>query len=153
MRSVCWLVQAGCAPLSICSRLLLPQPHHSKHIYSSLHIWGQLSDAHNWIPGWRNASFFLGAPPSAAPSLTLSESKRAKKRSIKYQRCLPGFVSYLWKFMFCARKVFATLPLLSSPQKTRCQRGKSAHSQNQMWRFILSLKQCGEGKLPAWEFA
>lgn len=39
--------------------------------------------------------------------------KWAKKRSIKYQRCQWGFVSYLWKFMFSAVKVSASLPLLT----------------------------------------
>lgn len=55
-----WL--AGCFhlgrlfALSISSLLFSPYPDDPKHIYSRvLHIWGQSSAAHNWIPGWRNA--------------------------------------------------------------------------------------------------
>lgn len=59
-------VAAGCFhlgrlfALSISSLLFSPHLDDPKHIYSRvLHIWGQSSAAHNWIPGWRNA-YLLG---------------------------------------------------------------------------------------------
>lgn len=68
---------------------------------------------------------------------SLIRIKWAKKRSIKYQRCHWGFVSYLWKFMFSAVKVSASLPRLT--WQPRHRRGDSLRPLKSKMTFYFAF--------------